>query len=203
MATEPVGLAEGSWRGRRLRLAPLDCVSRGHVAVARVEAPGLSFTAISPYGLIEFGYASGTLLRTIADLEPLLDDPTLGDNVVIAGDWNIGTWWKGQDDAKYARREDPALRLLEAYGFEDCLDRHLPADRGRLVDCPCEHGEDCRHIRTYRKSDSSSAYQDDYLFATKSLANRMPFAEVDPGWDWASPVSDHAPLIAELDPRAA
>lgn len=86
----PVGLAEGTWRGRRLGLAPLECVSRGHVAVARVEAPGLVFTAISAYGLMEFGYASGTLLRTIADLEPLLDDPVLGDNVVIAGDWNIG-----------------------------------------------------------------------------------------------------------------
>lgn len=70
--------------------------------MARVEAPDLSFTAISAYGLMEFGYASGTLLRTIADLEPLLDDPTLGDNVVLAGDWNIGTWWKGEEDAKYA-----------------------------------------------------------------------------------------------------
>lgn len=196
----PVGLAEGTWRGRRLGLAPLDCVSRGHVAVARVEAPGLFFTAISAYGLMEFGYASGTMLRTIADLEPLLDDSSLGDNVLIAGDWNIGTWWKGEVDAKYARREGAALRLLEAYGFQDCLDRHLSADRGRLADCPCEHGEGCRHVRTYRKSGSSSAYQDDYLFATKSLADRMPRAQVDPAWDWASLVSDHAPLIAEVDP---
>ncbi len=199
----PVGLAEGTWRGRRLGLAPLDCVSRGHVAVARVEAPAVSFTAISAYGLMEFGYASGTLLRTIADLEPLLDDPTLGDNVVLAGDWNIGTWWKGEEDAKYARRENAALRLLEAYGLEDCLDRHLPADRGRLANCPCEHGDDCRHIRTYRRSASSSAFQDDYLFATTALADRISRAEVDPGWDWASPVSDHAPLIAEVDRGAA
>lgn len=200
---EPVGLAEGKWRRRSLGLAPLECVSRGHVAIARVEAVGLSFTAISAYGLMEFGYASGTLLRTIADLEPLLDDPVLGDDVIIAGDWNIGTWWTGAEDAKYARREGAALRLLEAYGFEDCLDRHLPAARGRLPDCRCDHGERCRHVRTYRKSGSTGAYQDDYLFATRSLAERMLRAEVDPAWDWNSMVSDHAPLIAEVDARPA
>ena len=199
----PVGRAEGTWRGRGLGLAPLECVSRGHVTVARVKATGLSLTAISAYGLMEFGYASGTLLRTIADLEPLLDDPVLGDNVLIAGDWNIGTWWTGEEDAKYARREGAALRLLEAYGFEDCLDRHLPADRGRLPDCRCDHGESCRHVRTYRRSGTNSAYQDDYLFATRSLADRMRRAEVDPAWDWTSLVSDHAPLIAEIDARPA
>src|SRR5947209_15052290 len=147
----PIGLAEGSWRGRGLGLAPLDCVSRGHVAVARVEAAGLRFTAVSAYGLMEFGYASGTLLRTIADLEPLLDDPQRGDGVLLAGDWNVGTWWSAEEDAKYASREAGALRLLRDYGFVDCLDRHLPADRGRLAGCPCRNGGDCRHVRTFRK----------------------------------------------------
>lgn len=197
----PVGLAEGMWRRRRLGLAPLDCVSRGHVAIARVESSDLRFTAISAYGLMEFGYASGTLLRTIADLEPLLDDPSLGDHVLIAGDWNIGTWWSGNEDAKYAKREGGALRLLEGYGFVDCLVRDLPANRGRLTLCPCEQGDQCRHVKTFRKSGTERAYQDDYLFATSTLADLVSHAAVDPEWDWASPISDHAPLIADLSPQ--
>jgi hypothetical protein len=72
-------------------VAPIDGVSRGHAAVAEVATGGHSFTAIGAKGLMEFGYASGTSLRTIADLEPLLDDPELGADVVLAGDWNIGT----------------------------------------------------------------------------------------------------------------
>jgi len=83
------------------------------VAIARAEFPGHSLTAVSAYGLMEFGYASGTLPPTIADLEPLFDDPDLGDNVLLAGDWNIGTWWSGED-SKYARREGAALARLRA-----------------------------------------------------------------------------------------
>ena len=75
--------------------------------------------------------------------------------------------------------------------------------RGRLPDCRCDYGESCRHVRTYRKSGSTGAYLDDYLFATRLLAERMLRAEVDPGWVWDSVVSDHAPLIAEVDARPA
>ena len=71
----PVTDAEGVWRGRPLGRAPIDAVSRGHVVVALVETPDQRFTAISAYGLMEFGYACGTLLRLLADLEPLFDDP--------------------------------------------------------------------------------------------------------------------------------
>ena len=70
-------------------------------------------TLVSAYGLMEFDYASGTLLRTLADLEPLLDDPILCANVLIAGDWNVGSWW-GAQDAKYSRREAAVLELLTA-----------------------------------------------------------------------------------------
>lgn len=131
---------------------------------------------------------------------PYSTDPQLGDDVLIAGDWNIGTWWASEGDAKYARREEAVLQLLKAYGFVDCLDRHLPPDRGRLLDCPCQYGEACRHHKTYRRRGSNSAFQDDYMFATSSLADRMRRAEVHPGWDWTSTLSDHAPLVADVAP---
>jgi endonuclease/exonuclease/phosphatase family metal-dependent hydrolase len=194
----PVGLANGSWRGRRLGVAPLDCVSRGHVSVALVTVAGEQFTVVSAYGLMEFGYASGSLLRTLADLEPLFDDPELGARVLLAGDWNIGTWWSGRD-AKYAVREKAALDLVAAYGLVDCLDRDLPVGRGRLENCPCELGDDCRHIWTYKKAGTDAAYMDDYMFATPELAARLASVCVAPDWDWNARLSDHAPLVATME----
>jgi hypothetical protein len=188
----PVGLAEGIWQGRGLGLAPIDAVGRGHVAIAVAELPELTLTVISAYGLMEFGYASGTLLRTLADLEPLLDDPGLGTNVLLGGDWNIGTWWSGQD-SKYAKREAAVLDLLTAYGFVDCLDAHLPPDRPRLAGCRCELKR-CRHIWTYKKAGSEVAYMDDYLFATPAVAALLTTARAVPDWDWT--LSDHVPLVA-------
>ncbi len=193
----PLEQVEGTWHGRRQGVARLECVSRGHVAVAVVDLPDLRLTVVSAYGLIEFGYAAGTMLRTIADLEPLFDDPDHGQNVLLAGDWNIGTWWTG-NDAKYARREGAVLGLLTAYGLVDCLDRHIPADRGRLPDCSCSLAEACRHVWTYRKESSATAYQDDYLYATPALEKSLTFAGVAPAWDWDRRLSDHAPLIANL-----
>ena len=144
---------------------------------------------------MEFGYASGTLLRTIADLEPVFDDPELNQNILLAGDWNIGTWWSGEDH-KYAVREGAALRLLEAYGLVDCLDRFRSP--GRLDHCPCELGAECRHIRTFQRAGSPYAYMDDYLFATAGLASELIAAGVARDWTWDPELSDHAPLVAQL-----
>jgi exonuclease III len=145
---------------------------------------------------MEFGYASGTMLRTLADLEPLLDDPELGESVLLAGDWNIGTWW-GKSDAKYAEREGAFLQLLEAYGFVDCLDLQIPGTRGRLEGCACELGDGCRHLATFMKD--RVPYMDDYVFATRPLADNITSATVAPEWTWQSDLSDHAPLIVDWE----
>lgn len=189
----PVTDAEGTWNGRALGTAPLECVSLGRAAVAQAETPVGALTLVSMYGLMEFGYASGNVLRTIADLEPVLDSAALPSDLLLAGDWNIGTWWHGRDQ-KYARREGAVLSLLAAYGLVDLLDTHLDQDRGRLAGCPCLL-DSCRHVWTYRKDSRNVAYQDDYAFCTAALASRVSKASVDPDWDWASAVSDHAPLV--------
>ncbi len=145
---------------------------------------------------MEFGYASGSLLRILADLEPLFDDPQLGQNLILAGDWNIGTWWSG-NDFRYAKREGAILDLLEAYGLTNCLDRSIPAGRGRLANCPCTFGEECRHVETYRRPGQTGAYMDDYVFATAELSKRLRVT-VDPTWTWDAKISDHAPIIIDL-----
>jgi endonuclease/exonuclease/phosphatase family metal-dependent hydrolase len=189
----PVGLAEGWWRGS-LGVAPLDCVSRGHVAIATADLDGTRVTLISAYGLIEFGYAAGTMLRTIADLEPLFDDPDLGRNVILAGDFNVGTCWS-RDDEKYNKRHGAVLHLIHEYGLVDCLDKHLPSDRDPLQNCQCGDPK-CRHIWTYQRKGDPHAWQDDYLFATPDLARQMTSVAVPDAWDWD--LSDHAPIVCTL-----
>ena len=191
-------MAEGQWQGRGLGLAPLDFVSRGHVAISSANLPGGPVILVSAYGLMEFDYASGTLLRTLADLEPLLDDPILGVNVLIAGDWNVGSWW-GAQDAKYSRREAAVLELLTAYGFVDCLERFLPRERGRPDRCSCPSGDRCRHVWTYKKAENDMPYQDDYVYATDALVSRLSGTAVAEGWAWDLELSDHAPLVLDLD----
>jgi endonuclease/exonuclease/phosphatase family metal-dependent hydrolase len=193
--------AQGVWHGRPLELAPLACTGSGHASAALARTPVGDLTLISAYGLIEFGYASGTLLRMIADLEPLFDDPVHGSNLLIAGDWNIGTWWSGSD-AKYAARESAILALLTSYGMDDLLHSHRDPALGALANCACRR-DDCRHVWTYRKDSSDVAYQDDYAFASQSLAGRVQYAAVDPGWDWDLGLSDHAPLVIRIGPLTA
>ncbi len=144
---------------------------------------------------MDFGYASGTILRLLADLEPLLDDPVLGASVILTGDWNIGTWWSG-GDRKYAQREEAVLSLLTAYGLDDVLASGVHPSRGRLDGCPCEYGHLCRHTWTYRKADREVAFQDDYVFATPGLVSTASVPDV---WDWNQGLSDHAPLVVDLE----
>ena len=112
----------------------------------------------------------------------------------MAGDWNIGTWWSGAD-SKYAKRESAALALLAAYGLDDVLAQGVDPARGRLPGCPCEHGDQCRHVWTFRKDAREVAYQDDYVFATPGLISMASVPEV---WDWQSGLSDHAPLAVQV-----
>lgn len=192
--------AEGLWRGRPLGMAPLECVRVGRAAVALAETPVGRITLVSMYGLMEFGYASGSILRTVADLEPVLDSGALPPDLLLAGDWNIGTWWSGSDN-KYARREGAVLSLLAAYGLVDLLDAHLAPESGPLPGCPCSL-DVCRHVWTYRKDSLNVKYQDDYAFSTETLAARVSNASTDPDWDWNAGISDHAPIVITIAAEA-
>ena len=194
---EPIVEVEGQWRGRPQGRAPLSCVSDGHVASAVAQTPAGPLSLISAYGLIQHGYAAGTMMRTLADIEPIFDDPDLGRNLILAGDWNIGTWWSG-GDRKYVARHGAVLALVQSYGLTDCIDAHLPQERGRLEGCPCEFGDDCRHVWTHKRAKSKSAYQDDYVYASAGVSSRVVRAEPDPEWDWDLGISDHIPLVLTI-----
>jgi hypothetical protein len=65
-----------------------------------------------------------------------------------------------------------------------------------LDGCPCSD-DPCRHVRTIRHARSAKPWQDDYLFATGALAERLrdcqPVSEAR-AWE----LSDHCPLLAEF-----
>jgi hypothetical protein len=189
--------AEGVWRGRGLGPTNLLKTLPGSVAIARVHlSPETELTVVSVYGIIEHGYAS--VLRILADLQPLFDDPRYNDNIVVAGDLNIGTQWHG-DDIKYLDRDANTLGYFRALGLVDVVDRALPSDRGRLSGCRCTYEAACRHVRTQRHDRYPDIpYQTDYFFATEQLAERVLTATV---WDredaWA--FSDHCPIVVDLE----
>jgi exonuclease III len=59
---------------------------------------------------------------------------------------------------------------------------------------PCRGRETCRHARTfYSKRRPHVAYQDDYLFASPALAERLVTCKALPV-NATSP-SDHAPIV--------
>lgn len=166
----------------------------GSVAVAEIALPDFApITAVSVSGLIEHGYANTTVHRIISDLTPLFDSRA-GKRLVLGGDLNIST----QLDPPYDARSRLIFERLELFGLVDLL--RLTADsRGPLEGCRCTDPV-CTHVQTLRHRQARKPYQNDYLFASHQLAERLvecralDSADPDP---WA--VSDHCPVMAEFE----
>ena len=52
---------------------------------------------------------------------------------------------------------------------------------------------------TYKKAENDTTYQDDYVYATDALVSRLSGTAVAEGWAWDLELSDHAPLVLDLD----
>jgi len=88
-------------------------------------------------------------------------------------------------------------RIIQGFGLVDLLQRDLlkrKRRRGHLQGCPCSFGEECTHTWTHRHPGSDIPYQDDYLFASHALAERMDRCRAVDFADDAT--SDHAPIVA-------
>jgi len=76
------------------------------------------------------------------------------------------------------------------------LERTPP--RGGLPDCPCGLGEACTHTWTKRDPQRpTTPYQDDYLSASRALADHLASCEALPFTE-DSP-SDHTPIAATFE----
>jgi hypothetical protein len=176
----------------------------GQFAVAELTPPGLAgerLTLISLYGIWEdmkpdnrLIYAEATLHRAISDFSYLSQEKGAR-NVIVAGDLNI---WHNRKGEGWPRRFDSVFHRLEASGLS-LIGPFRPDGESPLDRCPCADDE-CRHVNTYRyqRNPANLPHQNDFVFASKPLAERQPncFAVMDEDV-WKH--SDHRPVIAEWD----
>jgi hypothetical protein len=159
-----------------------------------VDINGLAVTAVALYGLLD-ERSDASVHRSLSELSPLFDHPTYGKNLLLGGDLNILSNPRTDDPVR--DRHLAVLDRIAAYGLVECLDQALlrrEPSRGALQHCPCGLGSDCRHTWTKRVRGSDIPYQDDYLFASKRLAEKLEDCRALPFTDDST--SDHAPIVA-------
>jgi hypothetical protein len=169
---------------------------RGAWTAAVVSFPnGEQVTAISLYGLLD-ERSDASVHRSLSDLTPLLEDPRYNELLLLGGDLNP-LWSAEIGTATLARVQSVFDRITTGFGLKDLLQspRNERRPRERLQNCTCSQGGDCRHVWTYRKHRGSShACQDDYLFSSPALEERLDECYV-PDFTDDSP-SDHVPVVA-------
>jgi len=118
--------------------------------------------------------------------------------VVLAGDLNISTQWV--QPAKLAQRVSVAFARIAAFGLVDCL-AHPKATRPNLHNCPCGI-QGCTHVQTVLSQGSVNVdpIQLDFAYVSESLADTLDSCKVQR--DGASQLSDHFPIVFELNDHA-
>jgi exonuclease III len=175
--------------------AVADVLFRGH-------EPEL--TVISLYGQFEgmagekWWDATSRVHRMLSDLTSILGHSGRR-QVVLAGDWNIGTQLPHPTASRAdAEAADAVFARLRAWGLTDCI-AHTSASRPRLDGCACLRPDQCSHARTIRFHNrvDSPPTQLDYVYASKPVVSRVRSCEVvddEPAWA----LSDHCPIVLEL-----
>jgi endonuclease/exonuclease/phosphatase family metal-dependent hydrolase len=170
------------------------CTQPGSVAIADLVLPGQSpLVLVSLYGAFEQRYSITTVHRILSDLTPLFDSRHYK-KIIVAGDLNSSTQLPSPDRERHRN----LFERIESFGLVDLLKRTAD-ERERLADCPCEDIP-CTHLQTHRHSKSRVPWQDDYIFASEPLADKLVGCHAVDGGDtnpWS--FSDHCPLVAILD----
>jgi hypothetical protein len=179
------------------RRSKLMASRRGSWSAAVVSFPnGEKVTAISLYGLLD-EMSDASVHRSLSDLTPLLDDSRYNELLVLGGDLNP-LWSLEVGTMAFARVQGVFDRITEGFGLKDLIQATLSEQqppRGRLENCTCSLGNECNHVWTFRRrKKSSDACQDDYLFASPALRDRLDKCDV-PDFTEDSP-SDHVPVVA-------
>jgi hypothetical protein len=104
-------------------------------------------------------------------------DVVAGSPFLVAGDWNVSRLW------------DDRRRITECHEF---FDRAASAG---WSECSFSDPE----LRTWHKG-SQAPYQLDHAFSDPETAQRVSSVSVDPWPASTASVSDHAPLIIDIEP---
>ena len=182
------------------RRSQLSASRPGSWAAAEVDVEGFGpVTAISLYGLLD-ERSDASVHRSISDITPILEDKRYNGNLVLGGDLN--TLAAAPAGSRRLARDQGVLnRITTGFGLTDLLRVSLRSrnpQRGGLAGCKCGRGTDCDHTWTYRSARTPTIpHQDDYLFASAALTERMESC-VAIEFDDAS-TSDHAPIVAAFN----
>ncbi len=166
----------------------------GAVQIASIEiGESKPLYAVSVYGgWDDHRCADTTMHRILSDLTPLFD----GDGwkrTVLGGDLNVST----QSDADQRKRDATVFDRLAALGLVDLLALDRP-HREPLEHCWCDDNGTgrCHHVHTHKHARSERPWNNDYLFASHELAERLDLCEPEPDWDFR--LSDHRPVRARF-----
>ncbi len=198
-------ISEATSRYAKTRPVPIGPTTPLTHAAALVTPPDADpFAAVSLYGIID-PYSQASVLRALADLMPLLDDPVLGRRLVIGGDLNAYDNGPSADAASRARWA-VIFELFRSLGLVNLLERRRATQRWEglppVPRCRCGRGDACFHVETWRSARGSIGFWClDYLFATKELEQHL-VGEIEV-WGETHPevwgLSDHCPLVARFD----
>ena len=162
----------------------------GAVVAGLVEIPDEEpIVAVSLYGVFDDGYTVTSVHRALSDLTPLMDSK-LRHRVVVGGDLNCSSQLPPPERARHRNVFDrfKSLDLVDLTGL-------TAGSRPSLGACPCDE-EPCTHVHTFRRA-GTTPYQDDWLFASRRLADRVESVVVHNGPGSAAWIhSDHAPIQA-------
>jgi hypothetical protein len=173
---------------------PFEPSRPGTWMAAAVQVNRMKVTAISLYGLLD-ERSDASVHRSLSEIAPIFDHGTYGKHLLLGGDLNILANPRQNDPVR--DRHLAVLARIKTYGLVDCLESTIRREGNRWTppaDCPCGLGDGCTHTWTKRVRGSSVPYQDDYLFASPALGDRLESCYALPFTD-ASP-SDHAPIVA-------
>jgi endonuclease/exonuclease/phosphatase (EEP) superfamily protein YafD len=154
---------------------------------------GEHVTAISLYGLRGGERSDESVHRSLSELSPVFDHERYGRLLVLGGDLN--TLARAEIGSRALARDQGVLdRITKGFGLVDLLAQDIRKQkRGPLEECGCGYGPNCEHTWTFRHKDNpTTKYQDDYLFASPELAERLDRCEAIP----FTAASDHTPIVA-------
>jgi exonuclease III len=191
---QEITTATAKRRGRRLEI-PFRPSRAGTWVAATVSIPDVGdVSVVSLYGLTD-EKTDASVHRSLSDLEPIFEDRHFNEKLLLGGDLNIFANPRPNDPTR--QRHLIVLERIKAYGLFDLIERDAEqreSPRERDGVCPCGI-VNCSHVWTFRSRDKRYAnvrYQDDHVFASRALADRLKSCE-SAGFNDAS---DHAPIVA-------
>jgi hypothetical protein len=176
---------------KRPAILPFRPSRPGSWTAAHVQVGRRTITAVALYGLLdERGDAS--VHRSLSELSPIFDHPSYGKYLLLGGDLNIVT--NPYPDDPMANRHRAVIARFESYGLVNCVDHAERAEgNSPFMDCPCGERPCREHWQTFRRT-GAAAYQEDYLFASRRVFEKLDRCEVLP----FRSSSDHAPIRASF-----